>query len=261
MEKSPNQFTDVLIIGAGMSGMAAASELSRAGLRVLVVDKGRGVGGRMASRRIGEAVFDHGAQFITAHSDRFSQGMHEWCAQGAVREWCRGFSVAQNGHPRWRGNSSMTALPRHLAEGMEVLLETKITSISLQGAHWSMVLEDGASISGASVLLTAPVPQSLALLDAGNFEMSADARKRLEAIQYERCLAVLAVLDGPSGMSAPGAMSFEDGPLSWITDNQLKGISPVPCVTLHASHAFSLENWNADRENAGKILLENLSPK
>lgn len=260
MMKSQNQFTDVLIIGAGMSGIAAASELSRAGPRVMVVDKGRAVGGRMASRRIGEAVFDHGAQFITARSDRFSHRMQEWCTQGAVREWCRGFSVAQDGHPRWRGNPSMTALPKYLAEGIEVLLKTKITSISLKGDHWSVALEDGASISSAAVLLTAPVPQSLALLDAGNFEMSADARKRLEAIQYERCLAVLAVLDGPSGMSAPGAMSFEGGPLSWITDNQLKGISPVPCVTLHASHAFSLKNWNADRENAGKILLDSAAP-
>jgi predicted NAD/FAD-dependent oxidoreductase len=61
MVKSRNQLTDVLIIGAGMSGTAAA-ELSRAGRKLLVVDKGRGVGGRMASRRIGEAVFDHGAQ-------------------------------------------------------------------------------------------------------------------------------------------------------------------------------------------------------
>jgi len=192
MEKSPNQFTDFLIIGAGMSGMAAASELSRVGLRVLVVDKGRGVGGRMASRRIGEAVFDHGAQFITARSDRFSHRMQEWCAQGAVREWCRGFSAAANGHPRWRGNPNMTALPKYLAKGIEVLLKTKIISISLKGSHWSVALEDGASISSASLLLTAPVPRSLAMLDAGNFEMSSDVRSRLEAIHhFSACSSVV----------------------------------------------------------------------
>ncbi len=66
---SRNRTTDVLVIGVGMSGMAAASELSRAGRKVMVVDKGRAVGGRMASRRIGEAVFDHGAQLITSRSD------------------------------------------------------------------------------------------------------------------------------------------------------------------------------------------------
>lgn len=64
MVKSQNQITDVLILGSGMSGMAVVSELSRAGRRVTVVDKGQGMGGRMATRRIREAVFDHGAQFI-----------------------------------------------------------------------------------------------------------------------------------------------------------------------------------------------------
>ena len=63
---SSDSIADVLIVGAGMSGMAAASDLVRAGRKVLVVDKGRGIGGRMATRRVGDAVFDHGAQFITA---------------------------------------------------------------------------------------------------------------------------------------------------------------------------------------------------
>jgi len=257
---SRNHTTDVLVIGAGMSGMAAASELSRAGRKVMVVDKGRAVGGRMASRRIGEAVFDHGAQFITSRSDRFSNLMQEWCVNGSVSEWCRGFSAAQDGHPRWRGNPNMRALTGYLAEEIEVILETRITSITLEGTRWSVGLEDSSYITSAAVLLTAPVPQSLALLDAGSFDLSADLRTRLDAIQYERCLSVLAVLDGPSGMSPPGGMAFESGPVSWLADNQLKGISPVPCVTLHASHDFSLLHWNADRDHAGHFLLDSVAP-
>ena len=55
---------DVLVVGAGMAGVTAAAELRRAGRRVLVLDKGRAVGGRLASRGVGAATFDHGAQFI-----------------------------------------------------------------------------------------------------------------------------------------------------------------------------------------------------
>ena len=69
---------DVLVIGAGMAGLTAATELRSRGLRVLMLDKGRGVGGRLASRRIGEATFDHGAQFITARDRRFAAAMHRW---------------------------------------------------------------------------------------------------------------------------------------------------------------------------------------
>jgi predicted NAD/FAD-dependent oxidoreductase len=54
---------DVAIIGAGIAGLCAALTLTQAGLKVVIVDKARGVGGRMATRRLGGAVIDHGAQF------------------------------------------------------------------------------------------------------------------------------------------------------------------------------------------------------
>ena len=72
MTQEAGQTADVLVIGAGMAGLVAAAELQRAGRRALVIEKGRGVGGRLASRRIGEASFDHGAQFITARTTRFA---------------------------------------------------------------------------------------------------------------------------------------------------------------------------------------------
>ena len=76
------QPTDVLVIGAGMAGLIAAAELQRAGRRVVVLDKSRGVGGRLASRRFDGATFDHGAQFITTRNPRFAavleQGRQFW---------------------------------------------------------------------------------------------------------------------------------------------------------------------------------------
>ncbi len=54
-----------VIIGAGVSGLIAARTLQASGVRVKVLDKGRGVGGRLATRRSGVGVFDHGAQFFT----------------------------------------------------------------------------------------------------------------------------------------------------------------------------------------------------
>ena len=63
---------DTLIIGAGLSGLSAAVDLQQAGHNVLLVDKGRGLGGRLAGRRIGDASFDHGAQFMTTRNPRFA---------------------------------------------------------------------------------------------------------------------------------------------------------------------------------------------
>jgi predicted NAD/FAD-dependent oxidoreductase len=53
--------TDILIVGAGLAGLLAATDLQASGFHPLVVDKGRGVGGRLASRRIGPATLDSSA--------------------------------------------------------------------------------------------------------------------------------------------------------------------------------------------------------
>ena len=63
-----------VVVGAGISGLLAAQELTAAGWRVVVLDKGRGVGGRMATRRVGDGTFDHGAQFFTVRGERFLAG-------------------------------------------------------------------------------------------------------------------------------------------------------------------------------------------
>ena len=59
------------VIGAGMAGLMAGGILSQAG-RGADFDKGRRIGGRMASRRDSGLLFNHGAQFVTAHSPVFS---------------------------------------------------------------------------------------------------------------------------------------------------------------------------------------------
>ncbi len=254
------QNVDVLIVGAGLAGLTAATELQRAGLTVLVLDKGRAVGGRMASRRIGGATFDHGAQFITARSSRFTAQVERWRQAGVVEEWCRGFADRADRYARWRGKPSMTSVAKHLAHGLTVSLERQIVRFCRAGDRWTAETNSQEAVSAAAVVLTPPVPQSLALLDAGEIVFAPEMRARLAAIEYERCLAVMAVLEGPSRLPPPGGLAPADGPIAWIADNQLKGISVEPSVTIHATHAFSLEHWDRDRQESGHALLEAAAP-
>ncbi|GDX11170.1 hypothetical protein LBMAG57_29420 [Verrucomicrobiota bacterium] len=254
------QTTDVLVIGAGMAGLIAAAELQRAGHRVLVLDKGRGVGGRLASRRIDGATFDHGAQFITARDPRFAALLEQCRQTGAAEEWCLGFAGGADGHARWRGKPAMSAVAKHLALGLDLHLEMPVVALRRADDCWRAETTTGRTFTTGAVVLTPPVPQSLAMLDAGGIVLAPEMRTRLAAIEYARCLAVMAVLDGPSRIPPPGGLAPADGPIAWIADNALKGISAEPAVTIHATHAFSLKHWERDRQESGRALLDAAAP-
>ena len=74
----------IVVVGAGISGCVCGYELSKAGHEVVVVEKGRGVGGRMATRRMQGARIDHGAQFLTVRSPRMLTLLEQWKASQSV---------------------------------------------------------------------------------------------------------------------------------------------------------------------------------
>ena len=259
---------DVLIIGAGLAGLSAANDLQQAGLKVLVVDKGRGLGGRLAGRRIGDATFDHGAQFMTARDSCFKASVAEWIEAGVAEEWYSSYPGHPNGHPRYRGVPTMTAVAKYLATDMNVLRTTRVDSIrqgSVQDVGqdnqlWLAALDNGDTISAKALLITSPVPQTIDLLASGNIAVPADKQVRLDRIDYEACIAVMAVLDGPTAIPVPGATAFDEGPIGWISDNLQKGVSKIPAVTIHGSGDFSAEHYENDKMHSGQILIDAAAP-
>jgi hypothetical protein len=179
---------DVVVIGAGIAGLMAAARAGGHGRRVLVLEKSRGVGGRMATRRVGGAVCDHGAQFFTQRTPGFHALIEQAVHEAAVVEWCRGFArdgsiavdgpAVGDGHPRYRGPRGMTDLPKWLAVRLandsgdvEVRTAVKATAVAVAADRVRVTIEgqDGAAevVEAAGCVLTAPVPQALDLLAAG----------------------------------------------------------------------------------------------
>ena len=66
----------VTVIGAGLAGLIAAQQLHNNGHDVVVLDKGKSPGGRLATRRIGDATLDHGSAMDSGWScSRMVQGV------------------------------------------------------------------------------------------------------------------------------------------------------------------------------------------
>lgn len=225
-----------------MAGLVAARELT-ADHDVVVLDKGRSVGGRLATRRIGDAVLDHGAQFFTVRTDAFRAQVDAWLTRDVARVWCRGFG-GDDGYPRYMGARGMTSLAKDLATGLDVRCSTMVFSIRPGDDCWHVVIDDGTLVPADAIVLTSPVPQSWALLMESGVEVSAALTK----VEYERTIGLLAVLDGPSAVPAPGGVQLDphdaSATFAFVADNAIKGISSVPALTLHATVPLSHARWD-----------------
>ena len=255
----------VVIVGAGLSGLTAARELLAAGRRVHVIDKGRGVGGRLATRRIGDARLDHGAQFFTVRGDDFRNTVDAAIADGVVDIWCHGFG-AEDGYPRYYCPDGMTALAKWLAQqirdaGGTISLSERVSHISVGDNGWGLPLDSGGSLTASDLIVTSPVPQTLALLDDGGVELDPQIRATLDKITYKPTIAVLVTLDSAPGISAPGGIQqTEEDTFSFIADNQQKGVSAEPAVTFHANGTISTDRWDDDPELVLADLLVEAAP-
>jgi len=252
MEKS-----DFLIVGAGISGLLCGTELRRAGHTVCLVDKGRGYGGRMATRRMAGGRLDHGAQFFTVRDERFRAYVEEWLEAGVIRKWFGGSHDPERDHPRYCGIEGMTDVPKFLAKELNVHRSERIVDLTFDTDSWFARSESGSLFAGRQLVLTCPLPQALQLLDTSGLNYAGDDLRRLRDIRYEKGLATLAILDGPSGVPEPGGMKVDRSPLVWIADNRIKGISPgVTAITLHANAEFAEKHWDSTDDIRGRLMLD-----
>jgi renalase len=251
----PMRENDILIIGAGISGLLCATELLKAGYKACLVDKGRGVGGRMATRRVGSSRIDHGAQSFTVRDERFRTYVQEWLEAGVVREWYRAPSHAPGGEEdiHYCGTSGMSDAPKYLARQLEVHCPERIIKLARHTGEWIATSESGKDFRARELVITAPVPQALQLLDTANLDYAGEALLALRQLAYTKSLALLAILDGPSGLPFPGARKCQGPVVEWIADNYAKGISAAETagITIHATAAFSREHW--DSEDAARV--------
>ena len=155
----------VVVVGAGIAGIACAVELAAAGVAVRVVDRARAVGGRMASKRIDGRPVDLGAAYFTVRDPEFAQVVARWRTAGLARPWTSELSVFGGngdrgrapGPVRWAAPAGLRSLVAALAEGLPVELEHPVERVG-----------PGPTVDGTAadaVVLAMPDPQAGRLVD------------------------------------------------------------------------------------------------
>lgn len=247
---------DVTVIGAGLSGLVAARTLIDQGLRVVLVDKGRGLGGRMATRRAQRELdaplqWNHGVPCFPTNNEELMRWLAGW-GVGTGELACQHITKGLV-YP-----SSVNRVAKKLGEGLEVMSGDRVVHLHHTPTGWLTKTDAGSSIMSDQLVLTMPVPQSLDLFDQSRIDQSDEELVALRRVLYRPCLSLMATLEESPDLPAPhhrvrGAILEE------VLDQQALGTARQPAVVAHATSAFSREWFDRDRATAGSIMRAALS--
>lgn len=254
----------ILILGAGISGIMAGRALQTQGYQVALLDKARGPGGRLASKRLPDWQFDMGAQYITARSRIMQNLLQEWETQGLVVPWRGDFAFWQGNtlHPhqgasRYVGTPRMSALSRGLSEDLTLFCGQAVTQLRYQQRQWQLTLADGTQHSAETLFSTIPLPQLHTLLSA---EPSlAHVRAQLPVSTYQPCWALGYRLHSP-WPSAYASITFKDHPLLDFVclESSKPGRDTTHTLSVQCNAAFSAEHLDIHPDELSQQVLHSL---
>ena len=163
---------NVMVVGAGVSGLTCAREAAAAGHSVQVLERARGVGGRCATHRLDGLAFDIGVSFLHGRDPAFLAALGE--VPGRKFEgWPRAIRGAgrpcqpeafKAGEERLAFGDGVTAFPKHLARGLSVRAQARVERLDLSRERPRLVLEGGEELEARHVVLALASEQVLRLL-------------------------------------------------------------------------------------------------
>ncbi|WP_372023633.1 FAD-dependent oxidoreductase [Tistrella mobilis] len=268
------------IIGAGLAGISAGRLARRQGVTPLIFDKGHGIGGRLATRRVtlddGTVLrFDHGAQFMTARSPALVAAMAGAEAANLARRLpapplngpsLHGQPPAPErdqsrwvGQPHWVGMGGMTAIAKHLAQGLDIRTGTRVGGVvRTDRGLWRLEDEDGLPLVQARrLIVTAPPEQTLDLLI--DVLLPEGWRRRIASTIVAPCWALMLAVDEALPLPGP-RWRPEDEAIAWIGDQTaLPGRAAGPqSLVVHATPHWSRIHLEETPEVAAASLLREL---
>lgn len=230
--------SDLLIIGAGLAGVAAGVAAIEAGASVHLVDRGRRIGGRMASRRLRDTgtpfdgrVVDYGASYFTVRDPNFGALVEDMVGEGVVRAWTDTFHVhtegtmvgVRSGPMRYAAPGGLRTVVEYLARE----LPEPTTSTHVERIEVSADAVRVEEHRGDRAALCMPQPQATRLLDS---DLLPDV-----GITWEPVIAVTMVFPDKTWLDVDGVFVNDDPVLTWIADDGKRRGDEAPVLVAHVN--------------------------
>ncbi|MBC8066051.1 MAG: FAD-dependent oxidoreductase [Chlorobia bacterium] len=251
----------VAIVGAGVAGLAAGRTLAKAGIPVVLFEKSRGPGGRLATRKVDDFTFDTGATSIAPRGLGIQAAMLQELDTSELIEIkspiythvnlrAHPGDAARNAIPRYSYRSGNNHLAKLLANGLEIRLNTTVDRLERQNGAYEV---EGERFD--KVILTPPIPQaSLLLWSLGESRPVANAR-------YRSCLSIMLGFNQPNpNVPYHALIDVEQRhPLTWVSMESIKSQARAPdgqcAIVLQMSPAYSQDHYQTDDARVLKDVL------
>lgn len=219
----------VLIVGAGITGISCARVLQQHGVPLRVVNKGKKIGGRIASRVVRDSgtpfdgrVFDIGASYFTVSDPIFRAEVDEMLKHGIVSEWTDSFHFADSsgilgvkvGPMRYRAPAGIRNVVDYLATTIEVA-EGEIDS--LEGID-------------ERVALCMPIPQAQRIYPEAS---------SINPCMWEPVISVSMLFDQHYWHEFDGVFINNDFELTWIANDGSRRGDGAPALVAHVQPVLS----------------------
>lgn len=257
----------IAVIGAGVSGLAAAFQLAETEAEVCLFEKSKGVSGRAASRTKNGCRYDHGANYFKLNCNEIARLLFERLPTdglcrvlGDIRPFDEHGTIgegdpAQNAAAKWTYREGISTLGKLLAEmaDLNIRRETQIEKLIHDG-DWNLHDTDARKHGPFdAVILTAPGPQTVALLESGEVDgiVVAPLIKELRRARYHCQFSV--VLNYAGTHELPGGAyalinSDRRHSLAWLShENRKRERIPEGETVFVAQMA---PDWSQDHYNA-----------
>ena len=264
---------EIAVIGAGIAGLTCAQKLQQAGKSVVLIDKSRGLGGRLATRRLAGTHADHGVCYLQEKGDRFGQWIDELVSTGILRVWTTGIhQLAVDGSLQpptkfanyYAAPLGATSIAKYLGRDLEIIGDKLITSIDPITDGWQLSTKDPEfSLTAAQVVIATPPAQALAITKE---TIDRTCIQQLNSVQFSRSITAIAVYP-PTDQIAAAALPWQgiqciDHPtLAWIGLDSSKQLNPTqPVLVIQSSAAFAEQYFDTpDLAVVGQKLVDTIA--
>jgi renalase len=235
---------DVAIVGAGLAGLVCAQRLRQHGYGVVVVEKSRGLGGRLATRRLPEAWADHGVRGLEDQGELTRSLIQMLSRKELLRSW----------QGKYASPTGITAVAKFLGTNLEILRGQRVERLTYADQVWSLALDsDHPPVTAKAIVIAIPAPQALMLLEP----LDLPFLPKLRSVTFDPCITTIATFPPPA-IDAPWTAYPNEGAIDWISlENTKIADAPYSVLVVQSSAGFAEQYLEAaDLQPVGRQLLD-----